>query len=201
MKPAVHHAMRTALVMLALSAPASAQLLHQSHDWNHGTTLNLFAGAGTDPAGTQPLLGTSHGWEITPSIGIEGSGYWFDRSGKSDAFAAALKLQAGVTAPHTVVPFVTAGIGLYRASFDAAAGNIPDFYRRRIAMHGDGPGIMSTFTDPSFVFGGGLNVFVTRHVAIRPDVETMIVVRDSASHVVTAVAVHLAYHFENPPSR
>jgi hypothetical protein len=35
-------------------------------------------------------------------------------------------------------------------------------------------------------------------VAIRPDVETMIVLRDSSTHVVTALAVHLAYHFVNP---
>jgi hypothetical protein len=48
--------------------------------------------------------------------------------------------------------FITAGIGLYRASF-AASDTIPGFYRRRMAMRGDGPGIMSTFTDPSFVFG------------------------------------------------
>jgi hypothetical protein len=99
------------------------------------------------------------------------------------------------------VPFVTAGVGLYRASFDAAAGSIPDFYRRRMAMRMDGPGIMSTFTDPSVVLGGGMNLFVTRHVAIRPDVETMIVMRNSASHMVTAIVVHMAYHFENPAPR
>jgi len=102
--------------------------------------------------------------------------------------------------PHTAVPFVTAGVGLYRASYETAVGNVPEFYRHRMSQTA-GPGMTMTFTDPTFVFGGGLNVFVTRHIAIRPDVETMIVVRDSSSHVVTAAAVHLAYHFENPASK
>ncbi len=62
-----------------------------------------------------------------------------------------------------------------------------------------GPGATSTFTDPSFILGGGMNIFVTRHIAIRPDVEAMIVRRDSHNYVVTAVVVHIAYHFENHP--
>jgi hypothetical protein len=44
-------------------------------------------------------------------------------------------------------------------------------------------------------------VFVTRHAAIRPDVERIIVVRDSASQGVAEMAAHLAYHFENPASK
>jgi hypothetical protein len=141
------------------------------------------------------------GWEITPSIGVEGSGSWNDRSGRSDALNAALKLQVGLMAPRRAVPFVTGGVGLYRASYNGAAASIPDFYRRRMPMGREHPGMMNTFTDPAVILGGGLNVFMTRRVAIRPDVETMIVVRNSASHLVTAIAVHLAYHFENPPSR
>jgi outer membrane protein with beta-barrel domain len=188
----------TTFILLGLSAPASAQLLHQSHEWSHGTTLNIFAGTATDSVETGPVAGTSLGWEVTRVIAIEGSGYWLDRSGRSEAFAAALKLQAALIPPHTAVPFVTGGVGLYRASYENGAAEMPEFYRRRTSTTEHSPATITTFTDPSFVFGGGLNVFVTRHIAIRPDVESTIVVRDSASHIVTTVAVHLAYHFENP---
>ena len=199
MKLALQHAAWAALVTLVLAAPASAQLVSRGNDWNHGTTLNVFAGAGIDAAETRPLVGTSVGWEITPAFAIEGSGYWLDRRGSSDAFAAALKLQAAVMLPHTAVPFVEAGVGLYRVSFGPSASEIPVFYRGRMAMSGTGPGTTNTFMDPAFVLGGGLNVFVTRHVAIRPDVEAMIVRRNSQNYLVTAIAVHIAYHFESHP--
>ena len=65
----------SALVMVALSIPASAQLVPRGNDWSHGTTLNVFAGAGTDASETSPLAGTSVGWEITPTTAVEGSGY------------------------------------------------------------------------------------------------------------------------------
>lgn len=188
-----------ALFVLLLSAPASAQPVPRGNDWSYGTTLNVFAGAGADSSNTIPLAGTSLGWEITPRLAVEGSGYWLDRGTGADAFAAALKLQTGLIGPHTAVPFLEAGVGLYRASFDPTASTVPDFYRRRMAASTTGPGATTTFTDPSFIFGGGVNVFVTRHIAIRPDVEAMVVRRDSQNYVVTVVAVHMAYHFESHP--
>ena len=160
-----------------------------------GTTLNLFAGAGVDSSTAGALGGMSLGWEVTPKVAIEGSGYWLDRGTGATAFAAALKLQAGFAGLNTAVPFVEAGIGLYRASFDATATSVPDFYRGRIDA-ATGPPASSVFMDPSFILGGGVNIFVTSHLAIRPDVEAMIVRRDSQTYVVTAVAVHMAYHFE-----
>jgi hypothetical protein len=47
--------------------------------------------------------------------------------------------------------------------------------------------------------GGGVNVFVARHVAIRPDIEAKIVRRNAQNYVVTAVSVHMSYHFEDQP--
>ena len=61
----------------------------------------------------------------------------------------------------------------------------------KVQAVGRATGMMVTFTDPSLVFGGGLNVFVTRHLAIRRDVETMIVAPDSSSRAATALTVHL----------
>jgi hypothetical protein len=187
------------LVLLALSMPASAQLAVPGGDWSHGTTLNVFAGAGVDSSDTSPLAGAALGWEITPAIAVEGSGYWLDRPAGMDAFGAALKLQVGLVVPHTAVPFVQAGVGLYRASFGPTVTAVPDFYRQRMTARLMAPGVTSRFTDPTFTFGGGINVFVTRHIAVRPDIEMMIVRRDAHNHFVTAVAVHMAYHFESHP--
>src|SRR5947207_6804401 len=51
-----------------VGAGLGAQLLHQSHDWSHGTTLNVFAGTATGSADTRPVVGTSLGWEVTRII-------------------------------------------------------------------------------------------------------------------------------------
>jgi Outer membrane protein beta-barrel domain len=188
-----------ALVLFAFSTHASAQTVTRGNDWRHGTTLNVFAGAGTDASDTGPLVGTSVGWEITPMTAVEGSGYWLRRGTGAEGFAAALKLQAGLNLGRAAIPFLEAGVGLYRTSFDSTATSVPDFYGRRMAAIDRAPGTTSTFTDPSFVLGGGVNVFVTPHIAIRPDIESMIVRRDAQNYFLTAVAVHMAYHFESHP--
>jgi outer membrane protein with beta-barrel domain len=188
-----------AIVMLALSIPAAGQVVSPGTDWGRGTTLNVFAGTAADSSNAKPLVGTSVGWEVTPRLAIEGSGYWIERGTGASSFAAALKLQTGLTAPHVAVPFLEAGVGLFRASFEPTATAVPDFYRRRMLGATAEVGATDTFTDPSFVVGGGINIFVTPHIAIRPDVETMIVRRDAQTYVVTAAAVHVAYHFESHP--
>jgi hypothetical protein len=38
--------------------------------------------------------------------------------------------------------------------------------------------VSATFTDPSLAFGGGVNVFVSRQIAVRPEVDATIVMRD-----------------------
>jgi hypothetical protein len=163
--------------------------------------LNVFAGAGIDSEETGFLAGGSLGWELTPTFGIEGTGYWLDRGAGAEGFAAALRALVGLGGSRPVVPFVEAGVGLYRATYDPAQSTIPEFYQIRIDEEAQGGPLRAsyTFTDPSFAFGGGLNVFVSRHIAIRPDVETMIVWHDSDAYFITAIAVRLTYHFESHP--
>jgi hypothetical protein len=190
-----------ALILAVLSAPASGQTTppeHKwEHEWTHGTTLGLFLGAAVDSSKTASVAGGTVGWEITPSIALEGGGAWLDRGAGADAFAAALRVRAGLAGLHPAVPYLHAGVGFYRATFDRGRSPVPGFYRRR--MTGNAGLGTDTFTDPSLVVGGGVNLFVSRHLAIRPDVEAMIVMRNSRSHVVTAATVHLAYHFEDHP--
>jgi hypothetical protein len=187
-----------ACLLLVRPASAPAQTTGPEHAWSNGTTIEGFAGAATDSSTTGALAGGGAGWEMTPRFGIAGSMAWLDRGTGAGAFSAALTAHASLLSPRGVVPFVTGGFGLYRASFDAVDDSIPDFYRPRIEAE-SGPQTTFTFTDPAFVVGGGVNVFASRNWSIRPKVDVMIVVRDSQSYVVTAAAVGVAYHFEDHP--
>jgi Outer membrane protein beta-barrel domain len=183
---------------LSVASNASAQTPPTTVGWSHGTTVNLFAGVATASSDTGPLAGGAFGWEVTPRIGIEGSGSWLDRADGAGAFAADLKALINLAPGHAVMPFLHGGIGMYRAWFDLSQGTLPDFYADRLedsAVAVTTP----TFTDPSFVVGGGMNFFVSRHLAIRPDVDWKIVRSHSESYVVTTVNVHLSYHFEDHP--
>jgi hypothetical protein len=187
------------IVALTPAVPAWTQSALQTNEWARGTTLAGFVGVAADSSRTGPMFGGSVGWELTPRLAIEGSGLWVDHVGEANSFAGALKVQAALLGPHKAVPFVQAGIGLYRASLDRTQGEIPAFYRRRMEPDDAGHGVVRTFTDPALVFGGGANVFLSRSIAIRPDVEAMVVLDDSRAHVVTAVRVNLVFHFEDHP--
>lgn len=189
--------------ILILTAPIACLLLPatagaQSSDWQHGTTLSGFAGVSMDGEQTGSAFGGAIGWELTPRVAIEGSAAWLDRGVDAQALSAALKLRAALFGRDRVSPFVTAGIGAYRASYSHMSEDIPAFHRARMA--GPGPvGQSATFTDPALVFGGGVRFFVSRHIALRPDVESMLVLRDSRHYFVTTAALQIAFHFEDHP--
>jgi hypothetical protein len=96
-----------------------------------------------------------------------------------------------------VVPFVLAGIGMYRASFESTVSAMPEFYRRRIASSHGGAGGSRTFQDVMLAIGGGAELFVTRHLGIRPEAILQIVTTRSDVHLVPAYTVQLAYHFDS----
>jgi hypothetical protein len=58
---------------------------------------------------------------------------------------------------------------------------------------------VAPFTDPMFQVGGGINVFMSRKVALQPAVEAMIVTRDGHALTMAAVSLRVAYHFEDHP--
>jgi hypothetical protein len=187
------------LFTLCVSRPASAQTAPASHPWSHGTTLNVFAGVNAGSSKVGSLAGGAVGWEVTRWLAVEGIGTWLDRGTGADAFAADLKAIVSPVIARRVVPFLQGGIGLYRASFELPRAEIPDFYRSRLAAAASGMNSTKTLTDPSLIVGGGVNLFVRPHVAIRPDIQAKVVRHGSRSYVVTTVAVHLAYHFETHP--
>jgi hypothetical protein len=185
--------------MLSGSLTASAQEAPAAHPWSFGTTLTFAGGAATSASHTGGLLGLGLGWEVRPWLGIDGSGTWFDRPRGADAFAAALSARAAPVAFGSFEPYVLGGFGLYRASFDASRAALPEFYRRRVGAGAEAPIRTHVFTDPAFTLGGGVNLFLSRHVAVRPEVTGLFVRADARQHVVTAFTVQLAYHFEDHP--
>jgi hypothetical protein len=167
--------------------------------WSHGTTLNVFGGAAATSGDRAAVAGGALGWEITPWFSVEGGGSWLDWGQDAHAFTAAATTYLSILTPRPFVPFVSLGAGLYHASFNRSDGTMPGFYRRRMMGMSFEPGYTTTFTDPSIVAGGGLNLFVSRHWTVRPEVTANVVMRDARSFVVTTGIVRLAYHFEDHP--
>jgi hypothetical protein len=65
---------------------------------------------------------------------------WFDAGPGADAFAAVLGARIPLLATRPVVPFASASVGVYRATFDAASSRVPSFYQRRMVGMMSGTG-------------------------------------------------------------
>ena len=105
---------------LAIAPAARAQTsVAANQDWRHGTTLAGFAGAASPFSGVDPAMGASVGWEVTPRFGVEGRGTWFPAADGVNAFAAAIGARVGFQTARPFLPFASAGVGLYRAMFEA----------------------------------------------------------------------------------
>ena len=195
-RPSAHHVFAALVVMMMSASSSRAQTVEVPNQWSHGTRLAASAGLASASSDTGGLVGTAIAWEMTPRLSVEGMGLWLDRKDASGTFAAALTAEVSLLPPHPMAPFVEAGFGFYRSSFDARRETMPSFYRDRMTA---APGRGATFTDPAFVFGAGLSVFAARHLAIRPQADVFVVTRNSQTYVVYTAAVQVAYHFENHP--
>jgi hypothetical protein len=184
-----------ACIMFVVTASSSAQTIRPT-EWSHGTTLSGFAGVPVQSEDSGVALGGAVGWEVTARFAIEGSGSWLDFGDGADGFAGTMMLRTRLFGRRTVDPFVQGGVGMYIASFDAGA-TLPPFYERRT----DVPRLADavTFTDPTLVAGGGANIYLSRHLAIRPDITATFVLRDGEHHFVPTFGLHVVYHFEDHP--
>lgn len=185
-----------ATLLTALSAGAQSREAPTpvARDWSHGSTVSVETGAAVDASTTGVFGGAALGWELKPKLMIEGSGRWANRDGDAAGFNAALKVRAGLRRSD-VSPFVEAGIGLYHLSTTTLS-DVPAFYGRRA---GADTSARHTFTDPSFHLGAGVNMFVTRRLAIQPAVDTMLVTGNADSFATGWFAVRVVYHFEDHP--
>ena len=161
-----------AVLLLATHAwgqtPAGAQ-------WRRGTTLGGFAGVSTAD-GTNAAIGTSLGWEINPHLAIEGRGVWLPDDPDASDFFAWLGAVVPFRSGSAVEPFASAGVGMYLATVDATTGEVPSFYQER--MNGRQ---RATFDDFALGVGGGVNWFVSSHIAIRPEVTVLFVTTTAES--------------------
>jgi hypothetical protein len=181
----------TTLVVVGLGAEAAGQTPSGS-EWRSGTVLAGFAGTAVASPETKLFAGTALGWEISPRLTVEGRGAWLPAGDGPTDFVAMLSAIVPVLQVERTVPFVSGGIGMYRATIDAAASEVPEFYQRRITAGSSRP----VFQDFMVGFGGGVDVFATRHIAIRPDVQVLAVFAEGDRRWIPVYAVNLVYHFE-----
>ena len=186
-----------ALVALLAATPAAAQSA-PDNEWRAGSTLSGFVGAATAPHGdTANALGGTIGWDLTPRFGIDGRSLWVP-SGHGDAFAATLAGRVMIGTARPVLPFVSAGVGFYRATFDTATPSVANFYRRRMMTRESGLRGYA-FTDFAATLSAGSDVFLSRHVALRPELSLLVVTASCHARLVPVFGVHLGYHFESRP--
>lgn len=180
------------LFLLATAAAAGAQ---STTDFTRCTTANFISGVslGDDQTG---VFGGAVGWELTARFNIEASTRWLVPKNGADAFAVLFTAQRPLVGRRTFVPFVSGGMGVYSASFEAGSTGIPEFYSQRMTPPGVPSGSAERFTDPAFVVGGGVSIFASRNVSVRPEVETIWLRSDGRNYVVTTAMVRFAYHFE-----
>jgi hypothetical protein len=185
-----------ACIMLVVAASARAQTAIRPNEWSQGTTLNGFVGVPFESGETGVALGGGVGWEITPRYAIEATGSWLDFDDSATGFAGSIALRTRLFGRRTVDPFLQGGIGMYRASFGSTE-NLPPFYEGRASARELLGSV--TFTDPTLIAGGGVNIFLNRHLALRPDVAATFVLNDGRHEVITTAAIHLVFHFEDHP--
>ena len=164
-------------------------------DWHRGTTLAGFVGAASAASDTDAAAGASIGWEVTPRFGVEGRGFWMRAGVDQEAFSATVAGRAAIRTGRPFVPFAALGVGLYYASFDSQATNVPSFYRDRMTS----PGAPHAFTDFALSFGGGVDVFLSRHLSLRPELTVLLATTTSDARAVTVYGAQFAYHFEDHP--
>ena len=186
----------TAVMALMMAPDAWGQTT--TEDWRRGTTLAGFIGAASPSSETSAAAGAALGWELTPHFTIEGRAIWMDAGHRADSFAALLGVRVPLLPARPFVPFVSAGAGVFLATFDSTSSTMPHFYQRRM-MSGSTGFQGRTFEDFVASLGGGADVFLARHLALRPEVAVLIVTTTSDTRTVPVLGVQLAYHFESHP--
>lgn len=170
------------------------------------TGLSVSVGVADDSAATGGTVGGSVHVDLTPTIGVEGAGRWLHRGDDASAFAADLVGLVGTRLSERMMPYVAAGVGVYRASFDVPAGSagppstVPGFYARRFTATPIGGGSRNfSFTDPSLILGAGVSFSASRSLVLRPDVRMLFVRRDGDTHKVLVATVNVGFRFERRP--
>jgi hypothetical protein len=188
-------ALFVASMVLGISTSLQAQMKPPAHMWSHCTTLTMSGGVSTASDYNGAMLSGAIGWEMTPRLGLEGSGMWFDKQTGSSGWAGGLNLRAVLAESQTIAPFVEGGFGLYAASFDPKlATRVPPFYRDRMS------GVITNwFTDPAFFAAAGFDLWRNNRIAVRPTIGAIIAVNDGQAYTTGTATVRVEYHFGGLP--
>ena len=179
---------------VASAGVAAAQTTHDN-PFRFGTVLSGFGGGAVDSEGAAPAAGLELGWEITHHLAVEGTTLWSLPGDGQHDFGVMIGPRFNLAHNRRHVPFITADVGMYRASFDNLAGTLPPFYGDRLTP-AEKTNTRGTFDDFLASVGGGAELFLQNHWAVRPDVRLMMVFNGSDVRWVTAFGAHVAYHFE-----
>lgn len=194
------HVFLGAVVLVVTSIVAAAQppISSPYEPTLRCTSLSFFGGMATPDSEAGGLLGGTAGWQITPRFALEVNAFWLDGPGSESGFSAALNGHVNILRRRTAVPFLAAGIGVYRASLDADDAAASEFYHQRFKA-GDALATRQTFTDPALIAGGGVDIALSPQLVLRPQGDVMLVVNDGKSRIVPMFTVHLAYRFHEHP--
>lgn len=181
------------VAMVSMSSAVARAQTAPPNQWARGTELAVSAGGAT----TGPMVAGSVKWEMTRWVAIEGRGAWFDRGDDARGFGADLSALVNLVAKRPVTPFLGAGFGLHRASFDGAPPAMTDFYRMRMRS-GRFAG-SHVFTDPALRLTAGVDVIARRHWALRPDVSLLLVRAGGDGETLASAGISVGYRFEDHP--
>jgi hypothetical protein len=181
-------------------APLFAQTMVDPARFDHGTTVAVAGGIGSEGAGFSPVAAGTVGWEVDSRASVMSTLYWLHRGNGADAFAGAFALEVKLSPQRVATPFLEGGFGLYRAFYDLSRTAVPGFYRDRVNGNNVAGRVVS-FADPMILIGAGINIFATPHFALRPQLEAFVVMRGSQRYVATAFTVRAAYNLEHHPFR
>ena len=191
----------TAAALTALAAPISAQDLPRN-EWQQGSALSLFGGVATPDGGTGPAAGGTITWEATPRLALDAGAVWLRGGPHDDVIFGSVGARYALTRSLPWRPYLSAGVGLYRASFDDDDPRaMPGFYHGRMMQLSPSPsfGPSRTFDDFAVRLGGGAEFFASSRISIRPEAQLILAIRRPDTHVVPVFGVHLVYHFESHP--
>lgn len=188
----------TAIIFMAVLALASSARAQSStdHDWQHGTTLTGFVGAQSAPSSdVKAAGGAGFGWEVTPRLSLEGRATWFPSGDEQSDFAATFAAHFPLVTRRRVVPFVTGGLGLYRATINPLSSDVPAFYRNRLSS----ATLLQTFQDFALTAGAGASFYMSDHFALRPEFTLMLLTTSSDVRPVGVYGVQFVFHFDAHP--
>lgn len=146
-----------ALLAAGLAAGASAQETRPSQASDRWTAVSLTGGLSSGSADTGGAVGLSLSRDLSDRLTFEAAGAYLDRGAGAEAVSADLRLLVNLTRPERqVVPYLSAGGGVYHASFDMGHGR---FLGAVPAQVGSGA-TLQMHTGPNFGYwmgqGGGM---------------------------------------------